>query len=279
VAAAPKGLVVIIGGPDTGKSTFAHYLFQRLGGQSRAIGFLDGDPGQSVLGPPATMTAVLGTGSQGGFPPGGPAWRWFVGAVTPRGHMLELITGAARLIAEMRAAGAQTMVYDTCGLIDPAQGGGNLKRSEIDLLQPAAVLVLQRNGEMEHLLVPWRVSRRVQVIDVQPSRAARRREVTERQEHRALQFRRYFAAAQALTFDWRRLGVFPSPRFAPQRLVAMEDARGFVQGLGIVVEGPAAAGQVTVRTPLRGIEGIAALRVGDVLVDPETGRDEAYRAY
>jgi polynucleotide 5'-hydroxyl-kinase GRC3/NOL9 len=224
------------------------------------------------------MTAVLGTGSHDGFPPHGPAWRWFVGAVTPRGHMLELITGAARLIAEMRTAGAETIVYDTCGLIDPAQGGGNLKRSEIDLLQPAAVMALQRNGELEHLLVPWRVSRRVRIIDVQPSRAARRREVTERQNHRARQFRSYFAGAQLLAFDWRRLGVFPAPRFAPRRLVALEGAGGFVHGLGIVIAGLATGGQVTVLTPLHGIEGITALRVGDVLIDPETGRDEAYSA-
>jgi hypothetical protein len=55
------GLLMVIGATDTGKSTFAQYLYRRLGAEpGRRVAYLDGDPGQSRLGPPTTMTLALG---------------------------------------------------------------------------------------------------------------------------------------------------------------------------------------------------------------------------
>ncbi len=272
--AAPPGTLMIVGGPDTGKSTFARYLYAQLAARDGAVGFLDGDPGQSTLGPPATITLALSAQPSAAFPPHGAAWRWFLGAVTPRGHMLEMLAGAARLAAAAQSAGAAGVVYDTCGLVDPAQGGANLKRNEVDLLQPEAVFALQHGRELESLLIPWRVSRRVRVVDLRPSRAARRREVNARQAYRADQFARYFATARPLALDWRQFGVFPGPRFAPGRLVALEDVDGFTRGLGIVLKGEGS--RVSLLTPLADLGAVAALRLGDLRVDRVTGRDEPY---
>lgn len=56
-----RGTLMVIGATDTGKSTFARYLYRQLGADpGRRVAFLDGDPGQSSLGPPATMTLALG---------------------------------------------------------------------------------------------------------------------------------------------------------------------------------------------------------------------------
>lgn len=91
------GLLLVIGATDIGKSTFARYLYQRLCLDARRVAYLDGDPGQSTLGPPATMTLALNQPGQAIFPPQGQTWRSFVGAVSPRGHMLPLLVGASRL--------------------------------------------------------------------------------------------------------------------------------------------------------------------------------------
>lgn len=268
-----EGVVLVIGPPDVGKTTFARYLFQRLCGRGRPVAYLDGDPGQSTLGPPTTMTLALGLPDETVFPPRGRVWRSFVGAVSPWRHMLPLLTGAHRLVQAAQKAGAATVVYDTSGLVQAAQGGPALKLAKIDLLRPSVVFALQHRGELEPLLVPLRRSRRVRVVDVPPSPARQIRAVPDRQAHRAAQFGRYFAAARSLPVNWSHLAVFPDPQFAPNRLVALEDADGFTRGLGLVVEHNVRARQVTLLTPLDRLEEIDALCLGDVLLDPHTYRD------
>jgi polynucleotide 5'-hydroxyl-kinase GRC3/NOL9 len=77
-----RGTLIVVGAPDVGKSTFGRYLVERLRAASVCTAYLDGDPGQSIMGPPTTMAVSLGV------EPGPPVYRRFVGAVSPRGHML-----------------------------------------------------------------------------------------------------------------------------------------------------------------------------------------------
>jgi polynucleotide 5'-kinase involved in rRNA processing len=64
------GVLLVIGAPDVGKSTFAQYLFQRLCAESDCAAYLDGDPGQSRLGPPTTMTVAVNLNEINPFHPG-----------------------------------------------------------------------------------------------------------------------------------------------------------------------------------------------------------------
>jgi len=182
-----NGILMVVGASDVGKSTFARYLFRRLCKSSAGVAHLDGDPGQSTLGPPTTMTLALARDGEQTFPPCGPLWRGFVGSVSPAGHMLPVLTVAARLTGAGRKAGAQVIIYDTTGLVDPSRGGIALKLAEIDLLRPSLLVAIQR--EREPLLAPFRRSRRVQMVELPPSPAARYRERDERQANRAERFR------------------------------------------------------------------------------------------
>lgn len=264
-----KGLILIIGAPDTGKSTFARYLYGRLCECHERVGFIDGDMGQATLGPPTTMTLALNEPGNDAFPPAGPRYRAFVGDVTPRGHMLPTLVGAHRLAQKGREENAAAIVFDTTGLVGPAQGGGELKRAKIDLLRPAAVIGIQRESELEHLLLPLRLSGRTRVIDLPASRAARRRDYRVRQEHRASQFRRYFADAHPLEIEWQHIAVLPAPAFTLHRLVAIEDKEGFALGLGIVTNSDPIHSTVTLHTSLdtRALERMNAIHLGDLALD------------
>ena len=272
-----RGVLIVIGAPDVGKSTFARYLYRRLCAASRRVAFLDGDPGQSALGPPATMTLAMGREGEDAWPPSGKIWRRFVGAVSPVRHMLPVVVGAARLVqaAQDSAAGAGTeiVVYDTTGLVNPVQGGPALKLAKVDLLRPTVVFGIQRDRELEPVLGPLRHSR-VRVVELRPSLAVQPRDLLTRQAHRASQFARAFAAARPVRIDWKKLAVSPSPRFVFNQLLALEDAEGFTLGLGIVISSDPALGQVRLLTALDSLTHVHALRLGDVLVDPKTFRDQ-----
>lgn len=265
-----NGVILIIGAPDTGKSTFARYLYRRLYEYHERVAFVDGDIGQATLGPPTTMTLALGNPGNGSFPPAGPCYRVFIGAVSPRGHMLPTVVGAHRLVQKAREEGATAIVFDTTGLIDPMQGGGELKRAKIDLLQPTAVVGIQRKDELEYLLVPLRRSRRTRVIDLPAAQAATRREVPERRAYRAASFRRYFEGAYSFEIAWQRLAVFPYPAFTPYRLLALEDRDGFVLVLGLVLASDPARGVITLYAPLDSLEGVDTIHLGDLALDPYT---------
>lgn len=265
-----NGVILVVGAPDTGKSTFARYLYRRLHEHHERVAFVDGDVGQATLGPPTTMTLALGLPGDDSFPPAGPRYRIFVGSISPRRHMLPTVVGAYRLVHKAREEGATAIVFDTTGLVNPDQGGGELKRAKIDLLRPTAVVGIQRKDELEYLLVPLRRSRRTRVIDLPAAPAANRREVLERRAHRAEAFRRYFEGAHTLEVAWQRLAVFPYPAFTPYRLVALEDKDGFVLALGLVLASDPARGAITLRTPLDSLEGVDAIHLGDLALDPNT---------
>jgi len=270
-----SGILMVIGAPDTGKSTLARYLYRRLCRQSHRAAFLDGDPGQSMLGPPSTMTLAMGRIGDDAFPPLSQRWRRFVQAISPRGHMLPLLVSAARLTQAGRDAGADVIIYDTTGFVDPMQGGLNLKLAKIELLRPSAVFALQRDQELAPLRAALRHNRHTRWVELQPSNAIQARDVTARQAHRASQFAHYFASPRTVTVDWGQLAVLPTPRFAFHQLIALEDAEGFAPGLGIVQSADMKARQVTLLTPLASLAGVEALRLGDLTLDPKTFRDQS----
>jgi polynucleotide 5'-hydroxyl-kinase GRC3/NOL9 len=283
ILAAPlRGTIMITGAPDTGKSTLARYLHERLGAAGRRVACLDGDPGQTSLGPPATMTLVTGGGPDD--PPSGRRWRRFVGAVSPRGHMLPMLVGAAALAAAARHDGADVLIYDTSGLVDPAQGGTALKLAKIDLLRPATVIAIQREDELEPLLEALRRCRWLHLAELRPSPAVEPRDPAARRARRAERFAAYFRGARSVVLRWDRLAVWPNsadaahsqsaPVFTFRQLVALEDAGGFVLGLGIVQATDARTREVTLLTPLASPTEIEALRLGDLTVDARTYQDQ-----
>jgi polynucleotide 5'-hydroxyl-kinase GRC3/NOL9 len=274
------GVLVVIGAPDVGKSTFARFVFERLeqanrSGANRSLAYVDGDPGQSSLGPPTTISACLNPleVSQDNVSPSADdkLRRYFIGSTSPRGHMLPMLVGAARLV---QAFSVDVLIYDTCGLVDPAQGGLALKTAKIDLLQPSAIFAIQREQELEPLLVPLRLSGRTQVVTLHPSAAVHRKENAQRRAHRRRQYAKHFKESRMIQVNWTELAVFPMPRFSLQRLVAFEDAAGFTLALGIVREIDRQARKVSIQTPMASLQGVKSLRLGDVRLDPQDYHDQ-----
>jgi len=268
-----SGVLLVVGAPNTGKSTFAHWLHDRLAGHGLQVAFLDGDVGQSVLGPPTTLTLGLSAQTSEAFRNFASLYHWFVGDVSPRGHMLPVVVGAGRLVRRALDAGAATVIVDTTGLVDRAQGGVALKQALVDQLQPTTVFAFQRARELEPLLAPLRRLSRPRIVELPVSGAVRQRDVASRQAHRAGAFRRYFAAAKVVCLSLRTRAVFDGSTFVPRRLVALQDADGFALALGLIVDWNKASQELSLRTPFKDMDAVASVRLGAIGVDPSTGRE------
>ncbi len=270
---APGFLIMVIGPPDSGKSTLAQLIYHQLCMEYSQVAYLDGDPGQSTLGPPTTLSLAINRRGDRSFPPQGRMWRHFIGSTSPRGHMLPMLVGVHRLVQKARENGIQVVVYDTCGLVNAREGGLALKLAEIELLQPSMLIALQREKELETLLEAIKAYP-CRVVRCSPSSQVRPRSAEERRNYRARRFKEYFHQADVLTLDRSTLplAVIAPSSLQPSQIISLEDAQGFVLALGILQE--TNEGQFHILTPLKKVEACRILRAGSLLLDSHTFQEK-----
>jgi len=87
-----KGLYLIIGATDTGKTTLIAALAKHLAKKS-AVGIVDADIGQSHIGPPATVGWSIVEKAEFDFSKLDCRGMSFVGDISPTGHLLQLTEG------------------------------------------------------------------------------------------------------------------------------------------------------------------------------------------
>src|SRR5919108_2821136 len=152
-AVARRGVTMLVGGLDTGKSSLARRMAEAGVDARMTVGYLDADVGQSTIGPPTTVGLRL-CRSRADLEPDALARAdhlAFVGSTSPQGHLLPLVAGARLLLDRARAAGADLVVVDTTGLVSGVYGQ-LLKFHKIGVLQPDLVVGLQRGEELQPLL-------------------------------------------------------------------------------------------------------------------------------
>ncbi len=144
-----KSTTMIIGEPDSGKSTLAKYLIQRLVSQNITVSLIDADVGQSSLGLPGTicMKPFL---TEYDLPSFLYEKMSFVGTINPAKNILKIISTVKRMSDECRDV-ADISLIDTSGLV-AGEIGERLKISKVRALNPSHVIAVQKQNELEHIL-------------------------------------------------------------------------------------------------------------------------------
>ncbi len=258
-----KGLVLIIGQTDSGKTTFAHSLIKEARKANLKAGLVDSDIGQSTLGPPGTV----GFSSTETSPPWLTEALYFIGDVSPKGHFLELAVGTEKMVRKAREVGCELILVDTCGLINFPHGY-NLKYHKIQLLKPAFVVALGKSEDLE--LILRNLPSFTQPLKLPSSKAATPRSLEMRREKRRKSFQKYFRNAQKVSWTLSQLQFHP-PDFLSQpkqlnRLVGLANSEGEFLAVGIVVEVNKAKDQITMAAPIDKPEDVKAISAGSLLV-------------
>jgi polynucleotide 5'-hydroxyl-kinase GRC3/NOL9 len=195
-ALAADGAILVLGGPDSGKSTFCRYVLNQALAAGKPAACLDGDLGQSHLGPPAALGLSF-------YPPCAPddaglfpETLYFIGQTSPPGKMLELVVGLGRLADYARSRGHRRLLVNTSGFISGPQAF-RLKLAKAETLAPSLVIGLQSHRELEPILAPLRQFC-PRVLDLPVSSQARARLYAERRLYRQDRFAAYFAGARAV---------------------------------------------------------------------------------
>jgi polynucleotide 5'-hydroxyl-kinase GRC3/NOL9 len=227
--------VLVLGRSDRGKSSYARFLACDLAAAGERVAIVDADIGQKSIGPPTTVTLAHIAGEA--WPPAPEAF-YFVGSPSPVGRMLPLVVGAARLAG---AADAPFVVVDTTGYVDGA--GRVLKAYKIEAVRPDLIVAIEKRGELEPILRPYRTYRSIRL---RPSRKARPRDSWERDFARENAFAIYFKEAQRseLGFDqvvFQRSLLFTGEPIALEGAIYAERS---AEGIVAVAEEPLAGVEV-----------------------------------
>ncbi len=141
--------IMVTGESDTGKSTFVTLIANALLAAHAQVFVVDGDIGQSSIGPPTTIG--LGAATR-------PLLRltgfklldaYFAGDTSPAYCLEEVIQGTGILSRRASDPGGPVVV-DTCGL---ATGplGQHLTAKTVDAVGPDMVVVLERDQDLDYL--------------------------------------------------------------------------------------------------------------------------------
>ncbi|MGQ9523950.1 MAG: Clp1/GlmU family protein [Armatimonadota bacterium] len=167
-AARELSLVMLIGGTDTGKTTMCSLMASEAVAAGRKVAVVDGDIGQSEIGPPGCISLGIPTTAPVRLHDLRPRALYFVGSTSPPGFLVECVSGTVRMAARAKELGADLVIVDTTGLIR-GYSGRKLKTAKFDCLQPDLAIVIQRTDEAEPLisaLPPSRVCRAPVPADV-----------------------------------------------------------------------------------------------------------------
>jgi polynucleotide 5'-hydroxyl-kinase GRC3/NOL9 len=192
--ASQGGPVMVIGAPGSGKTTFCLYLAGYYCRQGSRVAWIDADPGQPFIGPPAAFSLGLYTDAGELLKRKMPFIMGFIGNTSPVGHLLDAVTAVQKLYNRAMTLAPDLVIINTCGLVN---GGAarELKYHEIDMLAPRYVIALQQKNEVEHLLSPHSHRAGLLITRLPVSPDARVSTGEARKAVRELRFKEYFRGA------------------------------------------------------------------------------------
>ena len=200
------GPVLVIGAPGAGKTTFCLYLAGLFCRLNKRVAWIDADPGQPFIGPPAAISLTPYSDAADLLRRKNPMIMSFIGNTSPVGRLLDMVSGLQKLVSVAHSIKPDLVLINTCGLVS---GGAarELKFHEIDMLSPRYVIALQKGNEVEHLLAPHshRAGLLIHRIPVSPD--ARVSTAEARRAAREQRFKEYFRGADFQEIALHDVGI------------------------------------------------------------------------
>ncbi|MBC8137007.1 MAG: hypothetical protein H8F28_14090, partial [Fibrella sp.] len=145
-----KSIVLLLGGTDTGKTTFAAQVARTLAEDSERIAVVDADIGQSEIAPPGTVGVAWARPDAERLSDLKPAGTFFVGSFSASTLPLEHATATHQAVRHARERNAERILVDTTGYVT-GPTARRLKSAKAALIQPALILAFGADNNSELL--------------------------------------------------------------------------------------------------------------------------------
>jgi polynucleotide 5'-hydroxyl-kinase GRC3/NOL9 len=271
-----KGIAILLGATDTGKSTLAKFLISHLCKRGLKVGLVDADIGQSFLGPPATIGLSVFKSHPDWEVILSPPEIFFVGSTTPEGHFPIHLKGVKRMVDKVSTCGSDVILVDTTGFV-LGEAGKELKRRKIDLISPRFILALQKDDELEAILEQYKESPLYKIYRLPLSEQVRPKSLEERRANRTNKFRDYFkySVIQELAMEGVQIeGEVLDPSGAPLPLdwalringllIGLKDENDHTLALGLIRNYFQEKKVLRVFTPLQEIQRVKTVQLSSL---------------
>lgn len=194
---------LVLGAVDSGKSSFCTYLVNRLLREKRKVAVLDGDLGQSDIGPPCTVaytivtkptTDLFNLNAKGAF---------FVGVTSPSNVINKVVQGLATLKEEILTHNPDFIVVNTDGWIDE-EDAVYYKIKLVETLSPEMIFCIQQKDELTTIM---NALERFKKTIVEYPQTIGQRNTQKRKNLRELGYVKYLknSKVQSLPLSWLRV--------------------------------------------------------------------------
>jgi polynucleotide 5'-hydroxyl-kinase GRC3/NOL9 len=220
-----RGLAVVLGDVDVGKSTLSTYLANVCFDHGIQTSVIDGDVGQADIGPPTTTSSSTASNHILNLQDLRPDRSRFIGDTSPASVSAKLIQSITYLRDEIRASG-ELIILNTDGWVRDEEAV-RYKLQLLNNLKPNLILGLSSNNELDPILDLQQYA----TLRLEASPFARTRTREERRKTREEGYRRFLQNPKHLDLDVNtiKLRMFNKPR--QQRIDQDSTHRGTLAGL------------------------------------------------
>ncbi len=209
--------VFVLGGTDSGKTTFVAWLANQGVKQGKVIGIIDADVGQSDIGPPTTIGLGIMREEVDELSLIEPVSLYFVGDISPEGHLVDMVVGTKKLFDKALENKVDKVIIDTTGLVQN-RIGQVLKFGKIKNIGSGHIVAIQRKNEIEHIIKHFEVLSDYMVHRIPASSQVRVISKEERANLRNKRFESYFKNSSEFELHFSKIITVNTPFLSGQKL-------------------------------------------------------------
>jgi polynucleotide 5'-hydroxyl-kinase GRC3/NOL9 len=193
-------IVMVIGGVDSGKTSFCTYLANEALRKRWKTGVIDADLGQSDVGPPSTIGFNFVSEPVKDLFEIDAENAYFVGLTSPSGAVNKVIEGLTELKNWVVKADVDFLIVNTDGWVD----GEDATKYKIQLtkkVSPSVVVGIRREDELTPILTALKEAK---ILSIDSPQLVQRRNREKRKVLRELSYKKYLKEAKVHPFalDW-----------------------------------------------------------------------------
>jgi len=219
--------VMVIGGIDSGKTSFCVYLANEALKKKRKVAVIDADLGQSDIGPPSTIGFSRITAPVKDLFDVEAENAYFVGLTSPERAIDKVLEGLTTLKSRASETDVDFLVVNTDGWVE-GEDAVKYKVQLMEIIDPNAVVGIQQEEELAPILTALK-ERKIFAVDSPTAIRGRNRE--KRKILRELSYKKYLRKAKVQSFPLSRVNIEGIPlgtdRFpAAEHMAKIESALG-----------------------------------------------------
>jgi polynucleotide 5'-hydroxyl-kinase GRC3/NOL9 len=231
-------VIMVLGKIDSGKSSFCTYLTNKLVSAKCKVAVLDGDSGQSDVGPPCTVAYTIASKPVTELYELKMGNAFFVGVTSPVQAIGKTIEGLVLMKKEIMEKSPDFIIINTDGWV-AGDFAVNYKLQLIGELKPDIIVFVQVKDELKELLSSIE---NTSTITLQASYYVGERTAEKRKKIRELNYAKFLKDAKVRSFILSYLKVegknaLPKePGKEKGFLLALENQRRKFLGIGVLLE-------------------------------------------